>query len=56
MANAHTLKPFDEAFIQRQLARRRLIVTVENHSIGGGLGAAVAEVLAEAGAGTRLVR
>ncbi|WP_082322229.1 transketolase C-terminal domain-containing protein [Variovorax paradoxus] len=56
VANAHTLKPFDEAFIQRQLARRRLIVTVENHSIVGGLGSAVAEVLAEAGAGTRLVR
>jgi transketolase len=52
VANAHTLKPFDEAFIQRQLARRRLIVTVENHSIVGGLGSA----LAEAGAGTRLVR
>jgi transketolase len=56
VANAHTLKPFDEAFVQAQARRRRLIVTVENHSIVGGLGSAVAEVLAEAGSGTRLVR
>lgn len=56
VANAHTLKPFDEAFVRAQAPRHRLIVTVENHSIVGGLGSAVAEVLAEAGSGTRLVR
>lgn len=56
VANAHTLKPFDQAFVQTQAKRQRLIVTVENHSIVGGLGSAVAEVLAEAGCGTRLLR
>ncbi|MEZ2299730.1 transketolase family protein [Variovorax sp. RCC_210] len=56
VANAHTLKPFDEAFVQAQARRHGLIVTVENHSIVGGLGSAVAEVLAEAGSGTRLLR
>jgi transketolase len=33
-----------------------LLVTVENHSVIGGLGSAVAEVLADAGAGVRLAR
>jgi len=56
VANAHTLKPFDDAFVRAQAKRHRLVVTVENHSIVGGLGSAVAEVLAEAGSGTRLVR
>jgi transketolase len=31
-------------------------MTVEEHNVMGGLGSAVAEVLAEAGTGTRLVR
>lgn len=56
VANVHTLKPFDEAFVRDAAQRHRLIVTVENHSIIGGLGSAVAEVLAEAGSGTRLLR
>jgi transketolase len=56
LANAHTIKPFDEAFVREQARRHRLIVTVENHSIIGGLGSAVAEVLAEAGSSTRLLR
>ncbi len=56
LANAHTIKPLDERFLREQARRHRLIVTVENHSIVGGLGSAVAEVLAEAGSGARLLR
>lgn len=56
VANVHTLKPFDEDFVRDAAQRHRLVVTVENHSIIGGLGSAVAEVLAEAGSGTRLLR
>ena len=56
VANVHTLKPFDEAFVQDAARRYRLIVTVENHSIIGGLGSAAAEVLAEGGSGTPLLR
>ncbi len=56
VANVHTLKPFDAGFVRAAAQRHRLIVTVENHSIIGGLGSAVAEVLAEAGSGTRLLR
>jgi transketolase len=36
--------------------KSRVILTVEEHTILGGLGGAVAEVLAEEGGGARLVR
>jgi len=36
--------------------RSRVLMTVEEHNVLGGLGAAVAEVLADEGAGVRLVR
>lgn len=41
-----TLKPLDEELVLREAAGKRLIVTVENHSITGGLGSTVAELLA----------
>lgn len=44
--NAHTLKPFDEEAVLRTAADCRALVTVEDHSVTGGLGSAVAEVLA----------
>lgn len=56
VANVHTLKPFDAAFVRDAMRGHRLLVTVENHSVVGGLGSAVAEVLAEAGGGARLLR
>ena len=56
LANAHTLKPFDAAYVRDAARIHRLIVTVENHSIVGGLGSAVAEVLAECGSPARLLR
>ena len=42
-----TLKPFDDLTIRRAVRDCGHIVTVENHSIVGGLGGAVAEVLAD---------
>ena len=52
-----THKPFDDPEILDTLAAARLgVVTAENHTIVGGLGSAVAERLAEAGLGRRLVR
>lgn len=42
-----TVKPIDREFIIEQLQTARLIVTVEEHNIIGGLGSAVAEVMAE---------
>jgi transketolase len=52
----HTLKPIDAEAIAEAAAGTRLIVTAEDHSIIGGLGGAVGEVLAELGSGTALKR
>lgn len=43
----HTIKPLDEEAVLRVAKEIGKIVTVEEHSIIGGLGSAVAEVLAE---------
>ena len=43
----HTIKPLDEDAILRVAQKTGNIVTVEDHSINGGLGGAVAEVLCE---------
>jgi transketolase len=52
-----TLKPFDDRrLIELAAEARRGIITMENHVVTGGLGSAVAERLAECGAGRRLVR
>jgi transketolase len=45
----HTLKPLDAKTIQENLARVPIVVTIEEHTIVGGLGSAVAEIIAEAG-------
>lgn len=42
----HTLKPLDTALIERAAKETGALVTAEEHSIIGGLGSAVAEVLA----------
>lgn len=44
----HTIKPLDTEAIIRVAEKTGNIVTVEDHSINGGLGGAVAEVLCEA--------
>jgi len=41
--NLHTIKPLDHAALNEVIANSKLIVTVEEHSIVGGLGSAVAE-------------
>jgi len=52
-----SLKPLDQEAIHAVAERAPLIVTVEEHNIAGGLGSAVADVLAEApGRRARLVR
>jgi transketolase len=49
--NMHTIKPIDREAIGAAAAEIGPIVTVEEHFVAGGLGGAVAEVLAELGAG-----
>lgn len=43
----HTMKPFDNLTIKHHSTGKKLIVTVEEHSVTGGLGSAVLESLAE---------
>jgi transketolase len=45
----HTLKPLDAEAVLEAARDTRAIVTLEEHSVIGGLGSAVAEVLAESG-------
>jgi transketolase len=45
--NMHTIKPLDRHAILRAAAETRGIVTAEEHHLTGGLGGAVAELLAE---------
>ena len=45
--NVATIKPLDEETILRSASRTGHVVTVEDHSINGGLGSAVAEMLGE---------
>lgn len=46
----HTLKPLDQATLQQAARQTGGIVTIEEHTIHGGLGGAVAETLLESGA------
>jgi transketolase len=43
VVNMHTIKPLDTAVLDRAFAGSKLVVTVEEHSVVGGLGSAVAE-------------
>lgn len=49
VVNMHTIKPIDRACIEEMSSKCRGIVTVEEHSVIGGLGSAVAEVLSSIG-------
>lgn len=47
VVNMHTIKPLDRELLAEMARKTGAIVTAEEHSIIGGLGGAVAEVLAE---------
>ena len=49
VVNVPVIKPLDRATIIAATSSASAVVTAENHSVIGGLGSAVAEVLAEAG-------
>ena len=52
-----TIKPFADPAVEEALrSARRGVITIENHSIIGGLGSATAELMAETGTGTKLKR
>lgn len=55
VADVHTIKPFDKEFIKELSQKYETIVTIEEHSVIGGLGSAVAECIAEEALPLRLV-
>lgn len=54
--DVHTVKPFDHEAVAAAAAECGVVVTVEEHNIVGGLGAAVAEACLEGGSGVRWFR
>lgn len=53
----HTIKPFNSAALLDHIGSvRHGVVTLENHVTEGGIGSLVAETMADAGVGKRLVR
>lgn len=50
------IKPIDKELIIKESANKKAVVTFENHSITGGLGSAVAEVLADNAIHTKFKR
>ena len=51
-----TIKPLDKELLLERFGGKKAVITIENHSITGGLGSAVAEVLAENGLAIPLTR
>ena len=47
IVNVHTIKPLDEETIVREAKTSGAVVTYEEHQINGGLGGAIAELLAK---------
>ena len=45
--NMHTIKPIDKKQLKKSMSRKKLIVTIEEHNIVGGLGSAIAEAMSE---------
>ena len=54
--NMYSVKPLDEEAVLSAAGKHRMIFTVEEHSIYGGIGGAAAEVLAGHGCTAKLVR
>ena len=45
--HAHTVKPFDAKTLLAQAAKAKVVLSLEEHTLAGGLGSIVAEVMAE---------
>jgi transketolase len=56
VVDMHTISPLDHTEVLAAATEAGAVLTVEEHNITGGLGSAVAEVLADAGLGVRFRR
>lgn len=54
--NIHTIKPIDEELIIETAKTHDVIITAEEHTVVGGLGSAVCDVLADKGFGCRIFK
>lgn len=55
VVNMHTIKPIDEIKLIEIMTKFKLIITVEEHNVIGGLGSAVAEVISKNGSQVRQI-
>lgn len=56
LLNVHTIKPFDSASVLDMTSKVKMFVSVEEHSIYGGLGSILSEILTDSGVGMKLHR
>jgi transketolase len=56
VVDLHTIKPLDRTGVLKLINESQLVVSIEDHTVVGGLGSAIAEVMAEAACGKPLVR
>lgn len=56
LVHVPVIKPLDVDTLREVIGQAKAVVTVENHNVVGGLGTAVAELIAEEGLGVRLTR
>jgi len=56
LINVHTIKPFCKEQVLEAAYKSKMLFTVEEHSICGGLGGILSEILAENGVPVRLCR
>jgi transketolase len=54
--NIHTIKPIDKLQIENSAQKNKIMFSIEEHSIHGGLGSAIAEVLVEQNTRPKLIK
>ena len=45
----HTLKPFDESFFLKSISNTKVLITLEEHSISGGIGEKCSSIISQNG-------
>ena len=56
VVNVHTIKPINSEEIIKEIENMKLLLSLEEHNIIGGLGSAISEVLADNGLNSKLIR
>ncbi len=56
VANMHTVKPLDTAFLEGNIDKYHNVFVIEEHNIIGGLGSALSEYIAEMGSNAKVTR